>query len=101
MPTTALMLAAVAYFYGIKNSPTLKAMLEAVRPVVVGLLLWTTYDMGLTVFKARSLGWTQAAATGWDKFLIAAVTFGLLTTTAINPAIVIGGAALLGWLIYR
>jgi len=101
VPTTALMLAAIAFFYQIKDSAILKAMLQAVRPVVVGFLLWTTYDMGLTVFKAKSLGWAQAAVTGWDKFLIAVVTFGLLTFTKINPAIVILGAALFGWAVYR
>jgi chromate transporter len=95
------MLLAIAYFYQIKDSPTLKAMLQAVRPVVVGFLLWTAYDMGLTVFKAKSLGWAKAAVMGWDKFLIAVVTFGLLTFTKINPALVIGGAALFGWLMYR
>ena len=73
VPTTLLMLAAIAYFYQIKDSATLKAMLQAVRPVVVGFLLWTAYDLALTVFKARSLGWGQAVAGGWDKFLIAAV----------------------------
>ena len=101
MPTTLLMLLAVTYFFQIKDSPTLKAMLQAVRPVVVGFLLWTAYDMAFTVFKAKSLGWAQAAWQGWDKFLIGAVAFGLLTFTRINPAVVILGAALLGWLLYR
>jgi chromate transporter len=101
VPTTLLMLAAIAYFYKIKDSAAMKSMLQAVRPVVVGFLLWTTYDMGTTVFKAKSLGWRQAATLGWDKFLLAAVTFGLLTFTTINPVFVILGAAALGWLVYR
>jgi len=101
VPTTLLMLAAIAYFYRIRDSATLQAMLQAVRPVVVGFLLWTAYDLGLSVFKARSLGWGQAVVVGWDKFLIAAVTFGLLTFTRINPAVVIFAAALLGWILYR
>jgi chromate transporter len=100
-PTTLLMLAAIAYFYQIRDSPTLKSMLQAVRPVVVGFLLWTAYDMSLTVFKTKSLGWGQAVVTGWDKFLIALIAFGLLTFTNINPAIVIFGAALFGWWVYR
>jgi len=101
VPTTLLMLVAVAYFFQIKESATLKAMLLAVRPVVVGFLLWTTYDMAVTVFKVRSLGWSQAALQGWDKFIIVMVTFGLLTLTKINPVFVIAGAALLGWIVYR
>ncbi|MGH2523318.1 MAG: chromate transporter [Anaerolineales bacterium] len=101
VPTTLLMLAAIAYFYQIRDSPTLKAMLQAVRPVVVGFLLWTAYDLALTVFRAKSLGWAQAAIQSWDKFLIAGVTFGLLTFTRVNPALVIFGAALLGAVVYR
>ncbi len=100
-PTTLLMLGAIAFFYQIRDSATLKAMLQAVRPVVVGFLLWTAYDMAATVFKTRSLGWAQAAVLGWDKFLIALLTFGLLTFTRVNPALVIFGAALVGWLVYR
>ncbi len=101
VPTTLLMLAAIAFFYQIKDSPALKAMLTAVRPVVVGFLLWTAYDLAVTVFKVKSLGWGQAAVGGWDKFLIAGATFGLLTFTPINPAIIIFGAAALGFLLYR
>lgn len=100
-PTTLLMLAAIAYFYQIKDSPTLKAMLTAVRPVVVGFLLWTAYDLAVTVLRIRSLGWAQALSAGWDKVLIALVAFGLLTFTRVNPAVIIFGAALLGWAVYR
>src|SRR3989338_5722681 len=38
VPTTLLMLAAIVYFYGIKDSPAVKAMLQAVRPGVIGFL---------------------------------------------------------------
>ena len=101
LPTTLLMLAAIAYFYQIKESSSLKAMLTAVRPVVVGLLLWTAYDLAATVFRARDLGWGQALTIGWDKVLIVAITFGVLTFTKINPAVVIAAAAAVGWIVYR
>jgi chromate transporter len=101
IPTTLLMLAAVAYFYQIRESAPLRAMLAAVRPVVIGLLLWTAYDVAATVFNAKTLGWGQALTLGWDKLLIVAVTFALLTLTKINPAIVILGAAIFGFLVYR
>jgi chromate transporter len=101
LPTTMLMLAAIAYFYQIKDSPVLRGILTAVRPVIVGLLLWTTYDVAVSVFRAKSLGWGPALALGWDKVLIAAVAFGLLTFTKVNPAILIFGAAALGLIIYR
>ena len=101
VPTTVLMLLAVAYFYSIRNDPNVTAMLTAVRPVVVGFLLWTTYDMAVSVFKVKSLGWSTALTQGWDKVLIAGGTFGMLTFTPINPVYVILGAAALGWLVYR
>ena len=101
LPTTLLMLLMVIYFFGIKDSPNVKAMLTAVRPVVVGLLLWTAYDMAHTVYGARAVGWREALAHGWDKAAISLVAFVLLTQTAVNPAIVILAAALFGFLVYR
>jgi chromate transporter len=101
VPTTLIMLAAIAYFYKVKDAPWLKAMLTAVRPVVIGLLLWTAYDVAATVFRAKAVGWAPALTANWDKLLIVAVTFGLLTLTKINPAVIILGAAVVGLLLYR
>lgn len=101
LPTTALMLVMVVLFFGVKDSPTVKAMLTAVRPVVVGLLLWTTYDMAKTVFGAQKLGWSAALLGGWDKLALALATFILLTFTKISPVFVILGAALIGFFVYR
>jgi len=101
LPATALMLAMVVLFFGIKDSPAVQAMLKAVRPVVVGLLVWTAYDMAATVFAARQGNWSAAMFQGWDKVLIAVVAFGLLTFTRINPAFIILGAAALGFGVYR
>lgn len=101
VPTTALMLVLVVFFFGIKDSPKIKAMLTAVRPVVVGLLMWTAYDMALTVFNARKAPFLPALIQGWDKALIALTAFGLLTFTTINPVFIIIGAAILGLFIYR
>ncbi len=100
LPTTLLMLAMIVYFFRIKDSQAVKAMLTAVRPVVVGLLLWTAWDMGRTVFGAAQSGRT-ALAFGWDRVIIASVAFAVLTFTTINPAFVILGAAALGLFIYR
>lgn len=101
VPTTVLMLVLVVFFFGIKDSTSVKAMLQAVRPVVVGLLLWTAYDMANTVLGAKKLGWGQALAQGWDKLLFVGAAFGLLTFTKINPAFIILGTAILGFLLYR
>jgi len=39
LPTTLLMLVMIIFFFGLKDSPRVRAMLTAVRPVVVALLL--------------------------------------------------------------
>ena len=101
LPTTILMLVMVVYFFKVKDSPAVKSMLVAVRPVVVGLLVWTAFDMARTVFGAGKLGWGPALLQGWDKLVIALVAFGLLTFTKINPVFIILGAAGLGLLVYR
>ena len=101
LPTTILMLIMVVYFFGVKDSLTVQAMLKAVRPVVVGLLVWTAFDLSRTVFGANKLGWGPALIHSWDKIIIAIAAFILLTLTKINPALVILAAAILGFLIYR
>lgn len=101
IPTTVLMLILIVFFFGIKDSKTVKGMLQAVRPVVVGLLLWTAYDMANTVFGAKKLGWGQALTQGWDKLLFVAGSFVLLTFTKINPALIILGTAVMGLILYR
>jgi chromate transporter len=98
-PTTILMLVMIVAFFQIKDSPVVAAMLKAVRPVVVGLLLWTTYDI------ARSVFWKQGMALGdlwmrWDGLIIALLTFAILTFTKVNPAYIVLGSAVLGWLVY-
>jgi chromate transporter len=102
IPTTVLMLVMIVFFFGIKDSPAIRAMLGAVRPVVVGLLAWTAYDLATTVFGTK--GSSQVLRTlgqNWDKLLIALVAFLLLTYTKINPVFLIIGGAILGYILYR
>jgi chromate transporter len=96
-----LMLFMIVYFFKVKDSLLVQSMLRAVRPVVVGLLLWTAYDMAYTVFGVKRFGFAGSVTMGWDKLLFVLVAFGLLTLTKINPAFVIFGAALLGGVVYR
>ena len=56
------MLVMVVLFFGVKENRYVAAMLRAVRPVVVGLLLWTAYDMGRAVLGAGKVGWAAGAA---------------------------------------
>jgi len=101
IPTTLLMLIMVIFFFGIKDSPAVKAMLQAVRPLVVGLLIWTAYDMFMTVFGVKKLGWAAALSGGWDKLLIVGISFALLTFTSLNPVVLVIAAAILGLLVYK
>lgn len=101
LPTTLLMLVMVAFFFGIKDNQNIQAMLQAVRPLVVGLLLWTAYDMAVSVFGVNKLGWGAALAGGWDKALIVVASFVLLTFTSLNPVMLVIAAAVLGFLVYR
>ncbi len=101
LPTTILMLAMVVLFFSVRNTKPVQSMLMAVRPVVVGLLLWTAYDMAATVFGVKKVGWMAGLTESWDKVLIALATFGLLTFTSINPVWIILAAAVLGLVVYR
>lgn len=101
LPTTILMLAMVVLFFSVRNTKPVQSMLMAVRPVVVGLLLWTAYDMAATVFGVRKAGWMAGLTGSWDKVLITLAAFGLLTFTTISPIWIIVGAAVLGLLVYR
>lgn len=101
LPTTLIMLVIVVYFFRVKDSQNVRAMLSAVRPVVVGLLAWTAYDVAREMLNTDSLGWSAALQLGWDKLIIAGLTFLVLVTTSINPVIIVIAAALLGLVLYR
>jgi chromate transporter len=101
LPTTVLMLVILMLFFGVRENRIVRAMLVAVRPVVIGLLIWTAYDMARSVFGADKAGWVDALTSRWDGVALALASFAVLTFTAINPLWVIVGAALLGLVIYR
>jgi chromate transporter len=101
LPTTVLMLVMVVLFFGVKENRFVAAMLRAVRPVVVGLLLWTAYDMGRAVLGAGKTGWAAAFSSHWDSVALALVSFAVLTLSSVNPVWVILGAAAVGVAFYR
>ncbi len=101
LPTTILMLVMVVLFFAVKDAPIVRSMLTAVRPVVIGLLIWTAYDMARSVFGAGKIGWLPALTARWDGVLLALGSFALLTFTSVNPAWVVLGAAVFGLLVYR
>jgi len=77
---------------------------DAPGAAVIGLLIWTAYDLGEAVLRRGGITWGQALTTNWDKFLIAAavalvmIRFGDRTEMAV---LVIVGSAILGILVYR
>jgi chromate transporter len=101
LPTTLIMLVMIVYFFGVKDSHTVGAMLKAVRPVIVGLLVWTAYILAVSVFGASTSGWPRGLALNWDKLLIAMTSFALLTFTEVSPVWLVLAGAALGFLIYR
>jgi chromate transporter len=101
LPTTLLMMVMVIFFFGVKDSPAVIAMLKAVRPIIVGLLLWTTYVMASSVFNVNQLGWGKGLTQNWDKVMIAIAAFAILTLTEINPVWLVIAGAILGFVVYR
>ena len=101
LPTTILMLLLVAYFFNHRELPLVKSMLTAVKPVVVGMLLWTTYDMAKTVFNIQNLGWGAGLTNNLDKIAIALVSFIVLVISEISPVFIVIAAAILGIIFYR
>lgn len=101
LPTTILMLVIIIYFYKFKDLPVVRSMIQGVRPFVVGLLAWTTYDIAKTVFGVEQLGWGQALLQNWDKALIAIGTFLVLNLTTISPIWLVVVTAIIGLIFYR
>ena len=101
LPATLLMLIMIVFFFRIKDHPTMTAMLKAVRPVVIGLLVWTAYSMIISVFSVQKLGWLPGLTKHWDGIVIAVIAFSLLVFTEINPVFLVIGAAVFGYFVYR
>jgi chromate transporter len=101
LPTTILMLVVIIYFFSFKDKPAVRAMVQGVRPFVVGLLAWTTYEVARTVFDASNLGWGPALLQNWDKALIAIGTFLILNLTTVSPIWLVVVTAIIGLIFYR
>ena len=89
LPSLVLMMVLGILFLRFKDLPFAKAMLTAVRPVVVALLAYTAY----TVF--------PKGIKNWHTGLIALVAFGAVAFLNVHPALTILAAAALGLIVYR
>lgn len=101
LPSTIAMLVVAIFFFRLKDAPWIKAALTAVRPAVVGLLIWTAYDLGLKVIDPKGEGIARTLPRHWDWAIIALVTFIAITYFRLHPALAILAAALLGIALYR
>jgi chromate transporter len=89
LPSLVLMMVLGILFLRFKDLPFAKAMLTAVRPVVVALLAYTAY----TVF--------PKGIKNWHTGLIAVVAFAAVAFLNVHPALTILAAAILGLIVYR
>lgn len=89
LPSLVLMMVLGIAFLRFKDLPFAKAMLTAVRPVVVALLAYTVY----TVF--------PKSVKNWHTGLIALAAFAAVAFLNVHPALTILAAAILGLLVYR
>jgi chromate transporter len=101
VPATVLMLILIVAFFNFKDNVNVKAAITGVRPFVVGLLAWTAYQIGVTVFGLNKQGLGASLLHNWDKWLIALGTFLLLTFTEISPIWLVLATAVIGLIFYR
>lgn len=101
VPTTALMLVIIVTFFSIKDNIYVRAAISGVRPFVVGLLAWTAFQIGVTVFALNKQSLWTSLSHNWDKWLIAVGAFLVLTFTTISPVWLVLAAAVIGLIFYR
>ncbi|MDQ0218393.1 chromate transporter [Peribacillus cavernae] len=86
-PSLILMIALLSLLMKHKESPRVKRMTMAVRPVVAVLLGIMTYDFLFSSYE--SVGWLQTV-------LIGVISFFLMEKARVHPAYVIAGALVYG-----
>ena len=101
IPTTLLMLILIIGFFSIKDNPYLNAAINGIRPFVVGLLLWTTYQLAIPILNLKNQNIFASIIHNWDKWLIALGTFLVLSFTNISPIWLVLVAAAIGLAFYR
>lgn len=95
----AMALLSIVYLR-IKDHPKVTSALQGARPAVIGLLAWTAFDLGKSVLLGSEKSGLGALLANWDRALFTVVAFVAVTFLKIHPALVILGAALLGFIIY-
>ncbi len=88
-PSLVLMMVLGLFFLKFADMPYAQAMLKAVRPVVLALLVYTAYTV------------LPKSVQEWHTGLIAVVAFVAVAILNVHPALTILAAAILGLLVYR
>ncbi len=88
-PSLVMMMVLALAFMRYKDAPAIKAMLTAVRPAVVGMLVVVVWEM------------FPKSVTSWHTSLIAIATFAALNFLNVHPALAIVATAALGLAFYR
>lgn len=100
VPATLLMLILIIGFFNIKDNIYMQAAIKGMRPFVVGLLAWTSFQMAVTILNLKQ-GIGASILQGWDKWLIAVGVFIILTFTNISPIWLVLASAVIGLIFYR
>jgi chromate transporter len=77
------------FFINYKDTPLVQAMLKAVRPAVVGLLIVVVWEM------------CPISVTSWHTALIAVAVFVAINFLNLHPALAIVATKALGLVFYR
>ena len=88
-PSLLMMMILALFFFKYKDTPIAQAMLKAVRPAVVGLLLVVVWEM------------CPKSVTSWHTGLIACGAFVAIYFLNLHPALAIVATAAIGLAFYR
>jgi chromate transporter len=99
LPAIVLMAVLSLIYLRVKDHPKVNAALHAARPAVIGLLIWTAYDLGKKVLASEGGGWSGVVAS-WDRYLLTIGAFVAVTFLKVHPALVILAAAVIGFAVY-
>lgn len=100
LPAIVLMALLSLVYLRIKDHPKVDAALKGARPAVIGLLIWTAYDLGKAVLLGEGKTSWATVLGSWDRLLLTVAAFVAVTFLKIHPALVILGAAVVGFLVY-
>lgn len=89
LPSFLIILARVIFFMPFYNYPAVQAFFRGARPAVVALLVYSAYTLGRTGIRGRK------------GVAIGIVALALLVVFGVHPILIIIGAGLAGWLLFR